>query len=143
MQKKPNKISFDMETDEIEFNAQVLLVNKAFYTKKICKVAGSLRFPIPTEITTDLNLSSSDLCYFIEYSEGYYIAFKIKPEDIPLKRQYRHRKLIKAGMYDTLFVAIPQFIKNKYTSEITYIQLIRPKGFKENEWQIQFFTDSI
>ena len=133
MKKKPNKISFDMETDEIEFNEQVLLVNKSFYTKKICKVAGSSRFPIPAEITTDLNLSSSDLCYFVEYSEGYYIAFKAKPEDIPLKRQVRYRKLIKAGMCSTLFVAIPQFIKNKYDSEITYVQLIRPKGFKENE----------
>ena len=142
MQKKPNKIKFNMEDDETEFNEQVLYVNKAFYTKKTCKVSGSLRFPIPTDIVTDLNLTSSDLCYFVEYSEGYYIAFKTEPEGV-LKKKIRHRRLAKAGMYNTLFVCIPHFIKNNYKSEITYIQLIRPKGFKENEWQIQFFTDSI
>ena len=131
-----------MEDNSEEITNQVLLVNNNFYTKKTCWVSGSLRFPIPVEIKTELNLKSGDMCYFVEYDAGYYIAFNKEPEGV-LKKKIRYRKLSKAGMYETLFVCIPQFIKHKYTEEITNIQLIHPSGFKRNEWQIRFSTDSI
>lgn len=131
-----------MEDNSDEITEHVVIVNNNFYTKKTCYVAGSLRFPIPSQIKAQLNLNSGDNCYFVEYSQGFYIAFNIKPEDV-LKRKIRSRKLIKAGACDTLFVCIPHFIKNQFNKEITGIQLIHLPGFKENEWQIRFSTDSI
>ena len=131
-----------MEDNSEEITNQVILVNNRFYTKKTCNVSGSLRFPIPIEIKTELDLKSGDICYFVEYEAGYYIVFNEIPEGA-LKKKTRSRKLAKAGMYETLFVCIPHFIKNTFENKITHIQLIHPSGFKRNEWQIRFFTDSI
>ena len=140
MVKKAHRISFDMDTFETDLIDELLPVQNNFYTKKVSRIARTMRFPIPTAICEELNLNVSDICYFIKYSEGYYIAFNTRPEDV-LERNIRSRKLIKAGMYNTLFVAIPQFIQQDFKNAIQTVQLIRPKGFKQNEWQIRFITD--
>lgn len=142
MAKKAHRISFDMDTFETDLVNELLPVQNNFYTKKVSRIARTMRFPIPTSICEELNLNVSDICYFIKYTEGYYIAFNTRPNDV-LERNIRSRKLIKAGMYNTLFVAIPQFIQQDFTKAIQYVQLIHPKGFKQNEWQIRFITECI
>ena len=142
MKKKATGIRFDMD-DLADISEELVSVNKDFYTKRTSLVCGSLRFPIPTPIKLELNLQPSDMCYFCQYSEGFYLSFKIKPESAT-KAQIRSRKLAPAGQYNTLYVCIPPMIKNQYQKTITSVQLIRTKGFQPHEWQLKFlFTDSI
>lgn len=138
--KKPNKISFEMsEISDISNN--LVIVNRDFYTRQVTKHQSSIRFPIPKELVYNLDLKAGDKCYFIRYSEGFLISFKVKPEDFT-KKQVRERKLIKAGAYDTLYLVIPPFIKNLYLKPITNVQLAHTKGFREYEWQFApLFTD--
>ena len=139
---KKAKIRFDMD-DLADISDQIIEINKDFYTKKTSTVCGSLRFPIPTPIKVELNLKAGDTCFFCQYSEGYYISFKHRPE-AATKAQIRSRKLAAAGMYNTLYLCIPPFIKNQYREPITGVKLIRTKGFQTYEWQIQFlFTECI
>jgi bifunctional DNA-binding transcriptional regulator/antitoxin component of YhaV-PrlF toxin-antitoxin module len=142
MAKKAHRISFDMDTFETDIVNELLPVQNNFYTKRVSRIARTMRFPIPTLICEELNLNAGDICYFIRYSEGYYIAFITRPDGVNDKN-IRSRKLIKAGMYNTLFVAIPQFIQQDFKEPIQSVQLIRPKGFKLHEWQIRFLTDCI
>ena len=136
------QIRFDME-DISDISDQIIEVSHDFYTKKTSIVCGSLRFPIPTQIKTELDLKAGDTCFFCQYSEGFYISFKVKPI-AATKAQVRSRKLASAGAYNTLYVAIPPLVKNLYRETITGVKLIRTKGFQPYEWQIQFlFTDSI
>lgn len=140
--KKKTRINFDMD-DMSDITDQLVEINKDFYTKKTSKCCGSLRFPVPTPIKLELGLKAGDICYFCQYSEGFYISFKHKPE-AATKAQIRSRKLAAAGSNNTLYVCIPPMIKNLYDKEITNVSLIRTKGFQSYEWQIQFlFIDSI
>ena len=136
--RKKSKIIFDMD-DLSDISSSIVVVNKDFYTKKTSIVSGSLRFAIPVPIKSELDLQASDLCYFCQYSEGFYISFKVKPETAT-KAQVRSRKLAVAGDYGTLYVCIPPFIKNLYKEPIKYIQLIRTEGFQPYEWHIKFLT---
>lgn len=140
----PKKATIRFDTDEIsDISEQIIEVNNDFYTKRTNNMAGSLRFPIPAPIKAELNLKAGDICYFCIYSEGFYISFNHKPE-AATKAQIKARKLAAAGMYDTLYLAIPPMIKNLYQKPIQNVKLIRTKGFKPYEWQIQFlFIDSI
>lgn len=140
--KKKTAIRFDM--DELaDISNELVEINNDFYTKNTSMTCGSLRFPIPTPIKLELNLKAGDTCFFCQYSEGFYISFKHKP-DAATKAQVRSRKLAAAGQYNTLYVCIPPMIKNLYQKTITGVKLIRTKGFKMHEWQIQFlFIDSI
>lgn len=139
---KKAKIKFNFD-DVADISDELIEVKNDFYTKKTVSMSGSLRFPIPTPIKTELDLKAGDTCFFCQYSEGFYISFNHKPE-AATKAQVRARKLAVAGMYETLYVAIPPMIKNLYQKPITNVKLIRTKGFKEYEWQIQFlFIDSI
>lgn len=131
---KPKKISFDMD-DVSEITDQLITVYNDCYTIPIRNVANGTRFKIPKPIVEELGLVAKDLCYFVQYTEGYYLSFKVEPE--AYKTLYRSRKLIPAGQYDTLYVAIPQFITNIH-KKINNVQLIRTKGFKKHEWQIKF-----
>lgn len=140
--KKKTGIRFDMD-DMSDITDQLIEISNDFYTKKTVKSCGSLRFPIPTPLKHELDLNPGDLVYFCQYSEGFYISFKHKPE-AATKAQIRSRKLAAAGSNNTLYVCIPPMIKNLYKQEITNVSLIRTKGFQPYEWQIQFlFTDSI
>ena len=133
---KKAKIRFDM--DEIsDISEELVEINNDFYTKKTSNMCGSLRFPIPTPIKVELDLKAGDTCFFCQYSEGFYISFKHKPE-AATKAQVRSRKLAAAGQYETLYVCIPPMIKNLYKETITNVQLIRTKGFQPHEWQIKF-----
>ena len=138
------KATIRFDTDDIEdISDQLIEVNNNFYTKRTSSVCGSLRFPIPTPIKLDLNLKAGDPCFFCQYSEGFYISFKHKPE-AATKAQIRSRKLAAAGSSNTLYLAIPPMIKNQYQETITNIKLIHTKGFQPYEWQIQFlFTECI
>ena len=140
----PKKATIRFDTDDIsEISNQLIEVFNNFYTKRTSSVCGSLRFPIPTPIKAELDLKAGDTCFFCQYSEGFYISFKNKPE-AATKAQIKARKLAAAGMYETLYVAIPPMIKNLYQETIKGVKLIRTKGFQPYEWQIQFlFTDSI
>lgn len=135
------KISFDME-DIADISSELIEVNNNVYTRKTSnRLGSSLRFPIPTPIKIELELKAGDICFFCQYSEGFYISFKHKPK-AATKAQIRSRKLAVAGKYDTLYVCIPPFIKNLYKETIQAIQLVKPKGFQNYEWQILFlFTD--
>ena len=140
--KPKTQIRFDME-DLSDISDEIIEINKDFYTKKTSSVCGSLRFPIPTPIKVELDLKAGDTCFFCQYSEGFYLSFKVKPE-AHTKAQIRARKLANAGQYNTLYVCIPPMIKNLYRKPITNIQLFRTKGFQAHEWQIQFLsTDCI
>lgn len=141
MQKKA-KIRFDMD-EESDISEHLVIVHNNFHTKKTSNVCGSLRFPIPKTIKEELDLKAGDICYFCQYSEGFYISFNHKPA-AATKAQVRSRKLAAAGAYGTLYVCIPPMIKNQYQKEIVSVQLIRTKGFQPYEWQIQFlFTECI
>lgn len=138
----PKKATIRFDTDDIDdISDQIIEVKNDFYTKQTSTVCGSLRFPIPTPIKTELELKAGDPCFFCQYSEGFYISFKHMPVSAT-KAQMRSRKLAAAGKYNTLYLAIPPMIKNLYRETITGVKLIRTKGFKEYEWQIQFlFTE--
>lgn len=137
---KPKKISFDMD-DVSEITDQLITVCNDCYTIPIRNIANGKRFRIPKNIIEELQLSAKDLCYFVQYTEGYYISFKEIPETST--KNYKSRKLISAGQYNTLYTAIPQFITNIY-KKINSVQLIRTQGFKKHEWQIKFlFIDCI
>ncbi len=138
MPKKAAKIRFDMEGME-DISDELIEVKEAFYTRRTSIVCGSLRFPIPRPVIVDLELTAGDICYFCEYSEGYYLSFKIKPE-AATKAQVKSRKLATAGANNTLFVAIPPMIKKLYREPITNVKLIQPIGYPKYEWQIQFLT---
>ena len=131
---KPKKISFDMD-DVSDITDQLVTVYNDCYTVPIRKIANTPRFRIPKPIIEELGLTAKDLCYFVQYTEGYYISLKTKP-DVP-PSFCKSRKLIPAGQYGTLYVAIPQFISNVH-KKINSVQLIRTKGFKKYEWQIKF-----
>lgn len=135
---KKAQIRFDMENIS-DISEELVEINNDFYTKKTSCVCGSLRFPIPTPIKVELNLKAGDTCFFCQYSEGFYISFKHKPE-AATKAQIRSRKLAAAGQYDTLYVCIPPMIKNLHKETITNIHLIRTKGFQPYEWQIKFLS---
>lgn len=137
MKRKTGKIKFDMD-DTADINDELIEVDKAFYTRKITvSPSGSFRFPIPTQIKADLELKPGMPCYFVQYSEGFYISFGIKP-DCP-ERRMRCRKLSYAGSNQTLFLLIPQFIQQKLP-KIQFVQLIQTPGFQPYEWQIQFHS---
>ena len=140
--KKAGKIRFDM--DELsDISNEIIEVNKDCYTKQTSIHQGSLRFPIPIPIKLELDLKAGDKVYFVKYSEGYYLSFKVKP-DSTTKDLMRERTLASAGQYDTLYLVIPPFIKKLFRTPITNVQLIRTKGFQSYEWQIQFLSiDSI
>ena len=93
--KKKTAIRFDI--DELsDISDEIIEINNDFYTKRTSNTCGSLRFPIPTPIKLELNLKAGDTCFFCQYSEGFYISFKIKPE-AATKAQVRSRKLAAAG----------------------------------------------
>lgn len=134
----PKKATIRFDTDDIsDISDQIIEVKNDFYTKRTSNMCGSLRFPIPAPITAELNLKAGDICYFCQYSEGFYISFKVKPE-AATQSQIKSRKLAAAGTYGTLYLAIPPMIKNLYQETITNVKLIRTKGFQPYEWQIQF-----
>ena len=135
---KKAKIRFDMD-DIADISDQIIEVKNNFYTKKTSTVCGSLRFPIPTPIKVELELKAGDPCFFCQYSEGYYLSFKHKPI-AATEAQIKCRKLAAAGMYNTLYLCIPPFIKNQYREPIHTIKLIKTKGFQPYEWQIQFLS---
>ena len=136
--KKRKRISFDME-DISDITNELVEINTDMYTKRTCRMAGSLRFPIPTPIKLELDLKAGDTCFFCQYSEGIYLSFK-KPPAYAVSSQVRARKLANAGAYNTLYLSIPPMVKNLYEKEITNIQLYRPKGYQPHEWQIQFLS---
>ena len=139
---KKATICFDMD-DLSDISDQIIEVKNDFYTKKTSAVCGSLRFPVPTPIKVELDLKAGDTCFFCQYSEGFYLSFKVKPE-AATKTQMRSRKLAAAGEYTTLYLAIPPMVKKLYQETITGVKLIRTKGFQPHEWQIQFlFTECI
>ena len=136
----PNKATIRFDVDDIEdISNQLIEVNHDFYTNHTCQMSGCLRFPIPTPIRVELDLHPGDVCYYCKYSEGMYISFKHKPA-AATKSQVKTRKLAAAGMYDTLYLAIPPMVKNLYREPITSIKLIRTKGFQPYEWHIQFLS---
>lgn len=139
---KKAQICFDMD-DISDISDQLIEVKQDFYTKKTTYQSGSLRFSIPTPIIIELDLKAGDTCFFCQYSEGFFLSFKHRPE-AATKAQVRSRKLAKAGMYGSLYLAIPPMIKNQYRETIKGIKLIRTKGFQPYEWQVQFlFTECI
>ena len=135
---KLQKIQFDMsETDELD----TVLVNikKDFYVKPTRVVKGnSIRFAIPKQIVGELNLKASDPCFFVKFSEGFYISFNHEPDTV--KRNYKKRLLQGIGQYKTLYLVIPPMIQSLYKEQIKYVKLIRTEGFKNYEWQIQFLS---
>ena len=136
--KKAGKIRFDM--DEVsDISNELVEVNKDCYTRQTSTHQNSLRFPIPIPIKLELDLKAGDKCYFVKYSEGYYLSFKVKPNSTT-KDLMRERKISSAGQYDTLYLIIPPFIKKLFREPITNVQLIRTKGFQPYEWQIQFLS---
>lgn len=135
--KKAGRIQFDME-EISDITNELVEVNNNCYTKPTSMHQSSLRFPIPTPIKLDLELKAGDSCYFVRYSEGYYLSFKVKPDTS--EHLMKERKVQSAGKYNTLYLVIPPFIKNLYKKPITNVQLIKTKGFKEYEWQIQFLS---
>jgi hypothetical protein len=140
--KKKARIAFDME-EIADISNELRVINKDYYNRRTNKLKGMVRFPIPTPIKAELDLKAGDTCFFCQYSEGFYISFNHQPA-YATKAQFRSRKLIPAGEHQTLFVAIPPFIKNLYQEEITGIELIRTKGYQPYEWHIRFlFTDFI
>lgn len=139
---KKATIRFDMDDIE-DISDQLIEVKHDFYTKRTTSSCGSLRFPIPTTLKLELDLKAGDSCFFCQYSEGFYISFKHRPE-AATKAQIRSRKLAAAGASNTLYLAIPPMIKNQYRELIQGVKLIRTKGFQPYEWQIQFlFTECI
>ena len=136
----PKKATIRFDTDDIDdISDQIIEVKNNFYTKRTRNMCGSLRFPIPTPIRIELNLKAGDTCFFCQYSEGFYISFKIKPE-AATKAQIKSRKLAAAGANNTLYLAIPPMIKNLHREPITNVKLIQTKGFQPYEWQIQFLS---
>lgn len=136
--RKLQKIQFDMsETDELD---NVLInIKKDFYVKPTRIVRGnSIRFAIPRQIVEELNLKASDPCFFVKFSEGFYISFKQEPDTV--KRNYKKRLLQGIGQYKTLYLVIPPMIQSLYKEQIKYVKLIRTEGFKPYEWQIQFLS---
>lgn len=131
---KAKRICFDMD-DISEISEQLITVNNDCYTVPIRHVAGTPRFRIPKPLIEKLNLKAKDTCYFVQYSEGYYLSFNVCPDTS--EKNYKSRKLIPAGQYNSLYVAIPQFITN-FFKKINNVQLMCIKGFKEYEWQIKF-----
>lgn len=137
MKKKAGKIRFDMDSTA-DISDELVEVNQDFYTRPVRPNSyGSLRFPIPKEIKAELNLTAGIPCYFVQYSEGFYISFGVKP-DCPEKRM-KYRKIYYAGQQQTLFLLIPQFIQHKFPN-MKFVQLIRTPGFQPYEWQIQFHS---
>lgn len=109
MKKKAGKIKFDMDSTA-DISDELVEVNHNFYTRPVRpNVNGSFRFPIPRQMKADLNLEPGMVCYFVQYSEGFYISFGVKP-DCP-KSRMKFRKLSYAGQQQTLFLLIPQFIQ--------------------------------
>lgn len=136
--RKKNAIRFDME--DISDISDSIIEIEGFHTKNtITNKRNQLMFAIPKQIIIDLQLNPGDVVYFCQYSNGYYLSFKYKPADISNK-QFRTRKLVPAGMYKTLYICIPPFIKNLYKEPITNIKLVQTKGFQPHEWQIQFLS---
>lgn len=140
--RKKSAIRFDME-DISDISDSIIEIDD-FYTKPTRTTPkNQLTFPIPSQLKADLNLNAGDLVYFCQYSEGFYLSFRIKPE-APTKAQIRSRKLGSTGTHDTLILCIPPFIKNLHREPIAFIKLIHTKGFQPHEWQIQFLsTDCI
>lgn len=139
---KKATIRFDPDDME-DISDQLIEIRQDFYTKQTTSARGSLCFPIPTPIKLELDLKAGETCFFCQYSEGFYISFKHKPE-AATKAQIRARKLSAAGSANTLYLAIPPMIKNLYQETIKGVKLIRTKGFQPYEWQIQFlFTECI
>lgn len=137
MKKKAGKIRFDMDSTA-DISDELVEVNHDFYTRPVRPNSyGSLRFPIPTEIKAELNLKPGIPCYFVQYSEGFYISFGVKP-DCPETRM-KYRKIYYAGQQQTLFLLIPQFIQHKFPNT-KFVQLIKPPSWKPYEWQIQFHS---
>ena len=135
---KKKAIRFDME-DMSDISDNIVEIDD-FYTKPTrITPRKQITFPIPNQLKVDLNLNTGDLVYFCQYSEGFYLSFKHKP-DAPTKAQIRSRKLGSTGLYETLILCIPPFIKNLYLKPITFVKLIHTKGFQPHEWQIQFLT---
>lgn len=140
--KKRIGIHFDMD-ESSEISNELVEINRDYYTKRTTHGQGSLKFPIPREIEIELELNPGDLCYFCQYSEGFYLSFKEKPI-AATKAMCRSRKLASAGMHNTLYLCIPPMIKNLYDEEIKSVILMRTKGFQAHEWQIKFlFTECI
>ena len=137
---KKAQICFDMD-DISDISDQLIEVKQDFYTKKTTYQSGSLRFSIPTPIIIELDLKAGDTCFFCQYSEGFFLSFKHRPE-AATKAQVRSSKLAKAVMYSSLYLAIPPMVKIQYRETIKGIKLIRTKGFQPYEWQVQFlFTE--
>lgn len=137
MKKKAGKIRFDMDSTA-DISDELVEVNHDFYTRPVRpNVNGSFRFPIPNQIKADLELKPGMLCYFVKYSQGYYISFGVEP--ICTKNNVRHRRLSYAGQYETLYLLIPQFIQQKFP-DTKFVQLIKPPSWKPYEWQIQFHS---
>lgn len=137
MKKKAGKIRFDMDSTA-DISDELIEINHDFYTKPVRpNINGTLRFPIPTEIKIELEIEPGTPCYFVQYSEGYYISFGVKPDCS--EKQMRCRHVQYAGRNKTLFLLIPQFIQHKIPN-IKFVQLIRTPGFQAYEWQIQFHS---
>ena len=137
MKKKAGKIKFDMDSTA-DISDELIEINHDFYTKPVRPNSyGSFRFPIPAPIKAELNLKPGMSCYFVKYSQGYYISFGVEP--ICSKYNVRQRKLSYAGSNETLFLLIPQFIQQKFP-EMKFVQLIRTPDWKPYEWQIQFHS---
>ena len=137
MKKKAGKIKFDMDSTA-DISDELIEINHDFYTKPVRpSVSGSFRFPIPTPIKAELDLKPGMLCYFVQYSEGFYISFGVKPNCS--EKQMKFRKISYAGCQQTLFLLIPQFIQRQFP-EMKFVQLIRTPGFQPYEWQIQFHS---
>lgn len=136
----PRKATIRFDTDEIEdISDELIEVDKRFFTKQIQHKEHSLRFSIPTQIKLELDLHAHDICYFCEYSDGFYLSFKHKPV-AATKNQIRSRKLSAAGAYNTLYLIIPPMIKKLYREPLKFVKLIQPKGYPEYEWLIQFHS---
>lgn len=142
MIKKTKYISFDM-SDENDLERQIVTINNDVYIKKTSIVRNSVRFPIPKIITQDLELQANTPCYFAEYETGIVLIFNNEPKDVS-KENVTMRKLLKAGMYDTLYLTIPSKFVKRYASDIKFVKLLHIKEYNKNEWKIQFlFTESI
>ena len=141
MVRKATKIQFNMAETSLELENNLVQIDNNCYTRRTYIVNNSVRFTIPKQIIDKLNLKAGDVCFFVQYSEGFYLSFINKPESAT-KAQIRSRKLVSQGQANTIHLVIPPFIKNLYKESITAIQLLQIKGFKPYEWQIQFlFTD--
>lgn len=137
MKKKAGKIRFDMDSTA-DISDELVEINHDFYTKPVRPNSyGSLRFPIPKPLEAELELKAGTPCYFVRYSEGFYISFGVKP-NCP-KTRMKYRKISYAGCQQTLFLLIPQFIQHLFPN-MKFVQLIRVPNWQPYEWQIQFHS---